>query len=311
MRVSSNSFPNLLVQQLNTLTERQTRLQTQVATGQRLQSPEDDPAAVHRVLDLQVEERALGQYQKNITYLKQTADATYNVMGGLKKISDRVGEISILADGTKSPEALKTYATEVTQLIKQAAQLMNGKLRGDQLFGGTRNDQPPFVLTQGTDGEVQSVTYQGNTNVNESEIAEGSLFSVQVIGANNTGTGARGLITDNRFGADFFNHLISLQDHLLAGDTQSIASQDRPALAKDEENIIYHIGTNGAQQSRLDSAQSLASSRAEGVDGMISKEADADLAESLVRLNESRTAYQAALQSAAGIMDKSLMDYLR
>ena len=32
----------------------------------------------------------------------------------------------------------------------------------------------------------------------------------------------RGLITDSRFGADFFNHLISLQDHLLAGDSAAI-----------------------------------------------------------------------------------------
>jgi flagellar hook-associated protein 3 FlgL len=310
MRVSSNSFPNLLVQELNTLTDRQSRLQSQVATGQRIQLPEDDPAAMHRVMDLEVEKRSLAQYQQNIAYLKEAGDATYSVLDGLRKISERVGEIATQADGVKSADELHAYGTEVTQLIQQAVQLMNGKLRGDALFGGTRNDRPPFVATQGPGGEVQSVTYQGNTSVNESEIAEGSLLSMQVVGANTTGTGPRGLITDDRFGADFFNHLIALQNHLNAGDSTSIASQDRPALAKDEENILYQVGTNGALQNRLDAAQALASSRSEGAENLISKDADADLAQSLVRLNQSQTAYQAALQSAATILKTSLLDYL-
>ena len=310
MRVSSNSFPNLLIQQLSDLTDRQARLQSQVATGQRIQLPEDDPAAVHRVLNLQSEKRSLGQYQQNIAYLKEVGDANYTSLSGLKTISDRAGEIATLADGTKSPEELRAYGTEVTQLIQQAVQTMNSKLRGDYLFGGTQNNQPPFVMTQAADGTVQSVTYQGNISTNETEIAEGSLFSMQVVGANDTGTGPRGLISDSRFGADFFNHLISLQNHLVAGDTDSISSQDSANLNQDEENLLYHIGTNGALQSQLDSAQTLSQSRSQGIDNLISNDADADLAESLVRLNQTQTAYQAALQSAATIMNTSLLDYL-
>ncbi len=45
--------------------------------------------------------------------------------------------------------------------------------------------------------------------------------------------------------------------------------------------------------------------------GTISREGDADLAETVVRLNEVQYAYQAALQSRAKMMDRSLMDYLR
>ncbi len=311
MRVTTNSFSTSLIDQLNTLSARQNRLQTEAATGQRLIAPEDDPAAMRRVLDLQSEGRGVAQFQKNISFLTEKAGASYEVMRGLKKISDRVGEIATLADGTKSPAELKIYATEVTQLIRQAAQFVNGKHRGDYLLGGTNVDQLPFAASFDADGNATAVTYQGNTDVPDVEVAEGSFVTAQMPGANTTGSGARGLIADSRFGADLFGHLISLQNHLLAGDTASIASVDHAALGKDEENLIYQMGTNGALQSRLEAAGNLASSRALSVDGLVSKEADADLAETLVRLNQTQTAYSAALQSGANIMQRSLLDYIR
>lgn len=311
MRVATNSFTNSLVDHLNTLSARQTRLQTEAATGRRLISPEDDPAAMRRVLDLQAEGANVAQFQKNISFLTEKAGASYEVMRGLKRISDRVGEIATLADGTKSPEDLKILGNEVTQLIRQAVQFVNGKHRGDYLMGGTRSDQPPFVAAYDPEGRATAVTYLGNADVPDVEVAEGSFIAAQTPGANTTGSGPRGLVGDSRFGADFFGHLISLQNHLLAGDTASIAATDRAALAADEENFIFHMGTNGAVQARLEAAGSIASQRALSVDGLVSKEADADLAETLVRLNQTQTAYTAALQSGATIMQRSLLDYLR
>src|SRR5262245_16681245 len=211
MRVTSNTFPNTLVDQLGTLTARQSRLQAQAATGQRIQAPEDDPVALRRVLDMQVESGAATQYRRNIARQQELANATYGTMKSLKKISDRANEIATLADGVKSPQELQNYAAEVTELIKQAVQFMNAKNRGDYLFAGTLADQTPFVLTFNTSGQVDAVNYQGNSALPESEVAEGETLSAQVVGVNTTGDGPRGFITDPRSGADFFNHLISLQ----------------------------------------------------------------------------------------------------
>lgn len=311
MRVTANTFPNSLVDQLATLNSRQNRLQNQAATGQRIQLPEDDPAAMQRVLDLQSEAKSVAQYGRNIATLRDQAQTSYSVMKGLKKISDRAGELAILADGTKPPDELKLYATELTQLIKQAVQLTQTKFHGDYLLSGTRSDQPPFALATDSDGNVTSVTYQGNQSVAESEIAEGVTLSAQVVGANSGGSGPRGLITDSRFGADLFNHLIALQNNLLAGDTAAIAATDRPALSRDEENLVLHFGNNGAVQQRLEASASLAVSRGDSLEVLVSREADADLAQTLVRLNQTQNAYQAALQSGAKLLNTSLLDYLR
>ncbi|MCL5096417.1 MAG: flagellar hook-associated protein FlgL [Candidatus Omnitrophica bacterium] len=310
MRVTYNSLPDSLADQLNRLSLQQLRLQNQAATGRRVQSPEDDPAAMEHVLELQTEGRSLDQYKENIDYLKERSTAAYDAIQGLKKISDRAGEIANLADGTKSPQELRAYATEITQLIQQGVDLANSKYNGEFLFAGTQSDQSPFSATLDDNGQVTAFAYQGNSKVSECEIGENILIAVQVPGANDSGSGNRGLITDTRTGSDFFNHLISLQDNLLAADTTAISATDRPALMQDEDNLVFHLGNYGAVQARLDAASASLSSRGSSVQSLISKEADADLADTLVRLNATQNAYQAALQSGAKLLNTSLMDYL-
>ena len=309
-RVTTNMFPDTLVSQLSLLSQQQIRLQRQAATGQRVEFPEDDPSAMRRVLDMQAESSSLGQYQLNIARLKEHSTASYDAIRALKTVSDRLGEIAVLADGTKSQDELNIYAAEVAQFIHQAVQVVNSKHGGDYLFSGTLTDQAPFVATRDGNGNVTSVAFQGNTSVREAEIAQGVTLSSQIIGANTTGSGPRGLVTDSRTGADFFAHAISLHNHLLAGDITAIASTDKPQLGVDEDNILFQAATIGAVQSRLEAAGSIASKRSASIEQLISGEANADLTETLVRLTEVQTAYRAALQSGSMILSQSLLDFL-
>ena len=311
MRVTANTFPNSLLNQLSSLATRQNRLQNQAATGQRVQFPEDDPAAVRRTLDLKSESSSIDQYKRNIASLSDSAKASYEVITGLKTISDRARELAIQGDGTKSLKQLQSYASEVTQLIQQAVQLTNTKFAGNYLLSGTRSDQVPFVLSTNVTGEVTGVTYQGNEAVAESEVSEGATLSAQTVGANSGGTGPRGLITDARFGADFFNHLITLQNNLLSGDTAAIANATQPQLAKDEDNFVLHLGINGTVQARLEALRSLSNRQTDSLEVRISGEVDADLAQTLVQLGQTQSAYQAALQSGAKMLNQSLLDYIR
>ena len=311
MRVTANTFPNRLLSQLGSLSQRQNKLQTQAATGQRIQLPEDDPVAMRRVLDLQAEGKTVAQFQRNIARQQELANASFGVIKGIKKVSDRSREIAVAVDGLKSPESMVLYGKEVTELIKQAVQAANTRNRGDYLFAGTKTDQPPFVLTEDGNGVVTGVTYQGNATLPETEITNGVTLSTQSAGENSSGTGPRGLIADTRVGADFFNHLISLQNNLLSGNATAIASTDRANLEQDEDNLLYHLGTNGAIQSRLETTNALANQRTDTLEALVSKEADADLAQTLVRFNQTQTAYDAALQSAGKVLSSSLLDYLR
>jgi flagellar hook-associated protein 3 FlgL len=311
MRVTANAYSSALIEQLNTLALRQTKLQAEAATGQRLRLPEDDPAAMRRVLDLQSESSAVAQYQKNIDRQKDLATAVYGGVKSLKTISDRAGEIATLADSLKSPGELAAYASEVTQLIKQAVEIGNSQHNGSYLFAGTRSDQPAFAMTTNPAGDVTNVAYQGNSNLAACEISEGLTVTAQVPGANNTGSGSRGLFVDASAGADFFSHLISLQQNLASGNVTAIAANDRPQLQHDEDNLLFHVSQNGAIQARLDASKALLADHGSAVNTQISNEADADLAQTLVQFNATQNAYQAALQSGAKLFNMSLMNYLQ
>jgi flagellar hook-associated protein 3 FlgL len=82
-------------------------------------------------------------------------------------------------------------------------------------------------------------------------------------------------------------------------------------LAADEDNFLYHFANLGATIQRLDTTASSASLASTAVDESLSSAVGADMSETLVRLSETQTAYQAALQSAGSILGMSLLDYLQ
>lgn len=311
MRVPSTAISESLASQLGQLNARQYRLQNQAVTGQRVQWAADDPAAMQRALQTQAEARSTSQYAKNIVFLQERTTATLDSVRSLQRVVDRAAEIATLADGTKSPTELAAYAAEVDQLIRQGVGSANARHGDDYLLGGTRTERPPFVLTESAAGQVASVAYQGNPGVAELEIGPGTTVSLQMPGANPTAAGPAGVVTDSRAGADLFAHLISLRDHLAAGDTAAVAQSDRTALARDEDNLLSHIAGRGAVQARLETASAAAADRSLALRESFSRETDADLAQTLVELSTTQTAYRAALQSGANLLNTSLMDFLR
>jgi flagellin-like hook-associated protein FlgL len=132
------------------------------------------------------------------------------------------------------------------------------------------------------------------------------------VGANTSGSGADGLITDSRSGADLFNHLISLQNNLLSGNTSAINGTDLTNLQTDSDNITQAIATDGALQQRMTAEANIAASQSASLSDLTSSKADADLAQVMSQLTQTQTAYQAAVQATAGFQDLtlSILNYL-
>ncbi len=307
MRVTSNSYSENLVTHFHTLAARQLKLQDQIATGQRISSPSDDPFAAQQVLQLRDQSVANRQYQSNIGLHQEFAKVTHGHMRNLQKVLDRAQEIAVTIDDLDSPEDLKAYAAEVNQLLEHAVQkIANAQHRGEFIHAGTKPDAAPFTIQRDADDKIISVTYTGTATTAESEIAPGVLVSSRVHGA-----GAGGLFADSSAGSDIFAHLIALRDQIAAGDLETISSTTRDQLKADEDNVLFHMAKNGALQSRLESSLSETKDESLALEHEISNRADIDMAEAIVRLNQQQTNYQAALQSAGSIMQLSLLSFLR
>ncbi|HWL14413.1 MAG TPA: flagellar hook-associated protein FlgL [Opitutus sp.] len=298
MRVASNSVSDSMLRQIQQLTTDQAKLQLQVSSGRRITQPEDDPAAIGRVLNLQSEQRQLAQYVRNADRAMALAQTSYSGLQGLKKVSDRASELATLGTGALSPDAMKTYATEVDQLLEQAVQLANTKQAGDYIYGGTAVDAPPFSITRDADGKIASVAFVGNTEQTSIPLSEASSVSPYTSAATNTGL------------ADFISGLVALRDALTSGDTDAVRAV-QPALTAAEDAIIGAMADNGGVQTRIEAAQSQQADRATSLESSISAESAADLPSTIVKLSQTQTAYEAALASATKIMNLTILDYLR
>ncbi len=306
MRVTSQSFPADLRTQLQTLSEQQVVLQKQAATGQRIHTISDDPRAIRQTLELQSEARLVEQYKSNITKVREYVDISYANISSLKKLSDRAGELATQVDGSKGNEAVKAYSMEVNQLIEESVRLANTKHRSGYLFAGTNNTSAPFTPTRDGNGKITSVAYNGNAKTITVDIAETSNVPV-----NFAGEGANGILKNTDNGADFIRHLIDLRDKIDARDFTYIKGTSLSNLRKDEENFVNNFSLVGSIQSRMETASAIMERRLMALTPLISNESDADLTDTLVRLNELQNVYTAALQTGSTLLRSSLLDYLR
>jgi len=298
MRVASNSISDTIIAQLQLLNGQQTKLQNQVGTGLRISQPEDDPAAMARVLNLNTENRALSQFTTNANRALEISQATYGALRQIKKVSDRATEIGTLGTGAQDPASLQAYAAEINQLLEQAVQLANGRLRNDHLFGGTAVDTPPYVATRNAAGEIDGLAFAGNTDQATIPLSETSGIA----------PGADAATTQGLTG--FLNQLVSLRDALRSGSASGVTTA-QTALIAAEDVLISALAQHGAVQLRIEVNQEQQKDRAQNIEQLVSAETSTDLTTTVVKLSQAQTAYQAALQSASNIMKQSLLDYLR
>jgi flagellar hook-associated protein 3 FlgL len=311
MRVSNDSFSNNFLYQISQLQSQQTSLQSETTTGLSVTQPEDNPAVMNQVLNLQSEASTGAQYQNNIATNQNSASTASDALNSLQSLVEQAGEIATQANGLSSSTQLSSYATQVGQLIQQALQLANTQdANGNYIFGGTDTGSAPFAATTDANGNVTGVTYTGNASVADSEIAPGLTVSAQNPGENNTGSGTEGVFADSRTGADLFNHLISLQQNLQSGNTGAIASTDKSNLTKDENNVVTQISGNAVLQSTLQVAGNVAQQQISTENSQMSNDTSANLAQTLTHLSQTQTAYEAALESGTMVMSLSLVDFL-
>ncbi|MBL9216771.1 MAG: flagellin [Opitutaceae bacterium] len=297
MRIASNTVAENFIRQIQQLSNQQTKLQGQVSTGRRIAQPEDDPAAIGRVLNLQSQQQTLDQFARNATRALDLSQASFSGLSQIKKLSDRATEIGTLGTGAVSAEARAAYASELNQLIEQGVQLANSRLGNDYLYAGTAVDQPPFVATRDAQGRITGVAYAGNAQAAPIPLSDTTSLNPATSGATNAGL------------RDFVNHLVSLRDALEANDGAAVSTA-RTSLIASEDLLVSALAEHGAVQMRIETNRAQQAALAENLAGLIAAETEADLPATVVKLNQAQTAYQAALQSAATIMRTSLLDYL-
>jgi flagellar hook-associated protein 3 FlgL len=298
MRVTNNMVTQSLLSQLQTLDSQQSTLQAEVSSGLALTQPSDNPAAVGQVLELQAQQSQLSQYGTNAGSALQTAQASYSGLNSLVQLMDSASEIAAQGSGAATTGSMTSYATQADQLVQQAVTVANSQFGSQYLYAGTAVDTAPFtVTTDPTTGQITGVTYAGNTQQAQVPLSSTSSIAPGTSGATNQGI------------ATFINNLISIRDALQNGDTSALNTA-ASNLSSSEDLLTSAVADNGAVQGRIEADQTQIQSSVTETNQEISNLADANLPTTIVNLNQTQLAYQAAMQTAAKVMQLSLLNYI-
>ena len=153
-------------------------LQEQASTGSRINRVSDDPSAAYRILGLNSQKMALGNYMDNISESMDTFEISSSVIENMSSaITDVKTHITQIISGTygegeTGQAARDRVAEEINGILEQMVASANTKHLDQYIFGGSNTSLPPYVV-QRSNGDITSVTYQGGLQGRNIETAPG------------------------------------------------------------------------------------------------------------------------------------------
>ena len=230
MRISTSQLFQLGIKSVLDQQATVSKLQQQIASGKRIQSPADDPAGAVRILDVRQAIDTTSQYQRNINLARERLAVEDSTLDSSVDLLQRVRELAIQANNdTQSPETRAAIATEIRQRLEDLLALANTTgANGEYIFSGFNTKTQPFAV----DGAGNHV-YQGD---------QGQRF-LQV--------SATRQVADRDTGADVFMNLATGNGSFAVGDNPANTGSglidpgsvtDYAALTGDEYRIVFSNG---------------------------------------------------------------------
>lgn len=180
MRISTAQLYRDAVSQMQQQQLSLSRIQEQIASGLRLRTAADDPAAAARILNLEQGLDNIDRMGENASLSFQRLGQLDSTLGELSNNLRRVRELAVQANsGTLSNEQLGHINAEVRQIIDGILQIAN-RQDGEGLYLFAGNDQaaaPPFSMGGG------NISYSGDQGQRMLEIAPGQLIASNLSGA--------------------------------------------------------------------------------------------------------------------------------
>lgn len=277
-------------------------LQTQIATGSKIQAPSDSAAGWHQLAGLKRAGADDKTYDANIKSAQGLLAETESALDAVTTQLQRAKAMAVQANsGTMTPEGRAAILKDVDAIISDLMGVANGKdSRGYPLFGGASGEA---AFARQADG---SISYVGGTDPATIPVGDGVS-----IAATETGARAFGGIAGKDGPTDMFAILTAFAAALApdapAGGVDTAMTDLDAALAQ----VDTTRASVGARAFRMD----LEAERI--TDAGITREArrsgieDVDTSDAIAQLQKTLTVLQATQASFSKLTSLSLFDYLR
>jgi flagellar hook-associated protein 3 FlgL len=305
MRVSTSTIYNEGIGRLSTIQNQQIKLQEQIATGKKFNSPADDPIGAARALEMEYSIKVNDSYastriaaKNSLNLLEGNLASVTNLITNAQSILIGAGNASLsdLERGFKAQELQNTFDAILGLANSQDA---SGKF----IFSGFNTDTQPFV--ESTTG----ATYNGGTN--EIELLVDSKRQMAV---NSTGND----VFQPTGGTDIFaslKEIITLLKTPITNDTERSAYNTGLTKAIGDmkgalNNVLNERARIGSQLSELDELDVAGDAMDLQYKTSLSQIQDLDYAEALSEVAKFKVIMEAAQQTFASTTKLSLFNFM-
>ncbi|SHI54800.1 flagellar hook-associated protein FlgL [Propionispora hippei] len=169
MRITNNMIVANTIKNLNNSASRMNEAEERISTEKKISLPSDDPVIATRAIKYRSYVDTVEQYQKNtddVTSWQSTTD------GALSDLSDIMGQVRTLvvkaSSDTLSDSDKSAIKEQISELQKNAIDVMNTSYGGRYIFGGYSTGDAPYALkstsltdSSGDSIDVNLVTFKG------------------------------------------------------------------------------------------------------------------------------------------------------
>ena len=316
MRISTSNFYNNSTTQLNDLQSSITDLSTQISTGKKGVTPQDDPEAAVQILNLSQVTSADTQFTKNRVALKNTLGEASSALNGMVDTLQNVNEQIISAsNGTMSAQDRATVATSLQGQLDQLLSLSNSNDgAGHYLFSGFNVGSTPssVSLTQGT------TTVNGNPVTYNQYDYNGTSSTAQIqvdVGRSSSLGVTSGDIFGNNSSTNFLSQLskaiaVLSNPNQTNTDATNALNDLSSSYQSTFNNVLQAQSKVGITQNQLTTLDTLSTNKSNGNAQVLSAIQDTDYNKALSDLARQQVELQAAQKSFQQISSLSLFNYI-
>lgn len=183
MRIASSQFQSTMNRGLEENQSWVSQLTQQIASGNRIMVPSDDPIGAVRISRLTREEAIVGQYRDNIAATKIRLNSNEEYLSSMTRDITQAHDLLVwAADGSNTPADLKAMVTSMTALRDSLLYTANTKdQEGRYIFSGTLSNDPAIAITLDPAAPGGATyAYGGNLGQQKTVIGNGITQTVNV-----------------------------------------------------------------------------------------------------------------------------------
>jgi flagellar hook-associated protein 3 FlgL len=279
--------------QIGLAQQRYLKAQEKVATGKKVNSPSDDPAAASDILRINSEGQVDDQYLRNLTFAKSKLQLTDGVLDSVEQLVERAVQLGQLS--FSDPSSSQPNVTELQSLDDQMVTAANTTYAGRFIFGGSVTTQTPYTK----DPLTGAVTYNGNSEDMPLQISNSVAVPTQIPGS------------------DLFSGSINIFD-AISNLATAIQNGDKDGIDAQIKNLQQFSDNVSVSRTKLATYLNLTSTGESDLSlAKISRETQltnveaADMAAALSELTAAQNGLQATLAAGSKVSQLTVLDYLR